>query len=253
MWRDQPWRDGLGWVASLRTVTDGNLAALLAINDWLAATKGGRVPVVPQRIRSAEVLGDEKALDALSKTALFGEGRLTWELLAAVPVEPPLALRRVGSGGAVLVVENADPYWLAVEALRGCRGAVGLVAWGQGRGGGRSLPTLALEPDVSGPVWYWGDFDPVGLDIPTSASPAIEAAGLGPLLPAVPLYEAMADHADRAGGTECGSRWGDRPRSCWLGQHLWARFALVVEGGQRVAQEVLGPEQVIGAVQRLRS
>jgi hypothetical protein len=250
-WRDQPWRHELGWVASLRTITDGNLASLLAINDWLVSTKGGKVPAVPQRIRSAEVLGDEKGFDALSKTSLFGPGKLSWGLLGAIQVEPPLALRRVGPGGAVLVVENADPYWLAVDALRAGSGPVGLVAWGQGRAGMRSLPTLAHEPDVTGPVWYWGDLDPVGLDIPTDASPAVEATGLGPLVPAVALYEAMADHADRAGGTECRSAWTGRDRSRWLGDRMWARFGRVVESGHRVAQEVLGPEQVVTATQRL--
>lgn len=250
-WRTHPWREEMGWASSLRTITDHNLAHLMAVNDWLVATKGGHVPVVPQRIRSAEVLGDEKALDALARTALFGPGRLSWALLAAVPVEQPLAIRRVGGGGAVLVVENSDPYWLAVDALR-CRGGpVGLVAWGQGRAGVRSIATLAQEPDVTGPVWYWGDFDPTGLDIPVAASPAVEAAGLGPIRPAEPLYEAMADHVDRAGPTPGRETWGTKERSAWLGLRLWSRFFTVVETGQRVAQEVVGPEQVAGAVQQL--
>lgn len=237
--------------SSLRTITDRNLAHLMAINDWLVASKGGHVPVVPQRIRSAEVLGDEKALDDLAKTALFGPGRLSWGLLAAVQVEQPLAMRRVGAGGAVLVVENSDPYWLAVEALRGRGGPVGLIAWGQGRAGVRSIATLAHEPEVTGPVWYWGDFDPTGLDIPVAASPAVVAAGLGPIRPAEALYEAMADHVDRAGPTPGREAWGMKDRSGWLGPHLWSRFLRVVETGHRVAQEVVGPEQVAGAVQRL--
>jgi hypothetical protein len=248
-WREQAWRDELGWAADLRTINDSNLAHLVAINEWLVATKGGQVPVVPHRVRSAEVLGDEKALDALFKTTLFGSGRLTSELLAAVQIEPPLALRRVGPGGAVLVVENADPYWMAVEALNGRAGPIGLVAWGAGRS--RSLPTLAKEPGVTGPVWYWGDFDPSGLDIPTSASPAVEAAGLGPLIPAYPLYEVMADHADRVGPTAGRENWGVRNRSAWLGPRLWARFSAVVDSGCRVAQEVVGPELVTSAVQHL--
>lgn len=252
-WRNHAWRPELGWAASLPTINDLHLSHLVAINDWLAATKGGRVPVVPVRIRSAEVLGDEKALDGLAKTKLFGTGRVTWEMLAAVRIEPPLALRRVGPGGAVLVVENADPYWLAIEALTGHAGPVGMVAWGAGRGGGRSLPTLALEPGVTGPIWYWGDFDPTGLDIPAASSPAVAAAGLGPLRPAEPLYEAMADHADRVGPTAGREVWGARNRSAWLGPLLWARFAHVVESGGRVAQEVLGPEQVTAAAQLLAS
>jgi hypothetical protein len=250
-WRTHPWRDELGWVASQRTVTDRNLAHLMAINDWLVVTRGGQVPEVPQRIRSAEVLGDEKALDQLSTTTLFGEGRLSWKLLSAVPIAPPLAVRRVGAGGAVLVVENSDPYWLACEALRDHAGPVGLVAWGQGRATLHSLPTLALEPEVTGPVWYWGDIDPAGLDIPAAASPAVAAAGLGPLLPAEPLYEAMADHLDRAGPTPGFEKWGGKDRSAWLGQCLWERFSAAVDTGQRVAQEVVGPDQVMDAVQRL--
>lgn len=251
LWRNHPWRTELGWVASLRTVNDRQFAQLIAINDWLVSTKGGQVPRVPQRIRSAEILGDEKALDDLSKSALFGSGRVSWDLLAAIPIPPPLALRQVGSAGAVLVVENADPYWLAVEALEGRAGPVGMVAWGSGRSAGLSIPTLAREPRVTGPVWYWGDFDPAGLDIPTSASSAVEAVGLGPLRPAVALYEAMADHADRAGATECTTSWTGRDRSAWLGSHLWTRFSKVVESGRRVAQEVLGPEQVVAATQHL--
>ncbi|MGH9279016.1 MAG: Wadjet anti-phage system protein JetD domain-containing protein, partial [Acidimicrobiales bacterium] len=217
---------------------------LMAINDWLVATKGGRVPTVPHRIRSAEILGDEKAFDELSRSALFMDGRLSWELLAATPIEPPLALRRIGPRGGVLVVENSDPYWLCVEALAGQEGTIGLVVWGQGQAGIRSLPTLAREPYVTGPVWYWGDFDPTGLAIPIAASAGVEAAGLGPLRPAEPFYEAMADHAERTGGTECRTAWGERDRSSWLGVPLWKRFSPVVGRGRRVAQEVLGPEQV---------
>lgn len=250
-WRDQAWRNELGWVASLRSLGDRQLAHLTAINDWLAATKGGRVAPVPRRVRSAEILGDEKALDDLSRSALFMDGRLSWDLLAAVPVEPPLALRRVGPGGAVLVVENSDPYWLCVDALDGQEGPIGLVAWGQGRAGTRSLPTLAREPGVTGPIWYWGDFDPVGLDIPIAASAGVEVAGLGPLLPAAPFYEAMAEHAERSGGTECRMPWPARDRSAWLGADLWTEFAAVVACGRRVAQEVLGPDQVRAAAGRL--
>ncbi|MGQ0744192.1 MAG: hypothetical protein ACT4OS_07645 [Acidimicrobiales bacterium] len=250
-WREMVWRHELGWVASLQTMSDRQLIHLTAINDWLVSTRGGRVAAVPQRIRSAEIFGDEKVLDELARSALFVDGRLSWALLAAAPVEPPLALRRVGPGGAVLVVENSDPFWLCVEALIGQQGPIGLVAWGQGRAGMRSLPTLARDPGVSGPVWYWGDFDPAGLAIPVDTSDAVAATGLGPLVAAVPFYSAMADHAERSGGTECRTPWGSRDYSAWLGAPLWARFAAVIEGNLRVAQEVLGPELVVSAAHLL--
>lgn len=106
------------------------------------------MPVVPRRIRSAEIFGDEKTLDGMSTTTLFGAARLTWDLLAVIEIEPPLAIRHVGSEAGVLVIENADPFWLAVQALQGTAGLVSVVAWGAGRSGERSLPSLAREPGV---------------------------------------------------------------------------------------------------------
>ena len=96
-------------------------------------------------------------------------------------------------------------------------------------------------------MWYWGDVDPIGLVIPASASAQIQAADLGPLRLAQPLYDAMADHIDRVGPTEGRDRRGPG----WLGARLWERFAPVVGVGGRVAQEVLGPDQVSQAMEDL--
>ena len=64
----------------------------------------------------------------MARTGLFGPGRLSMELLACQRIPPPLAAAEVGSGADVLVVENSDPYWVAIETLRTeATNSVGLV------------------------------------------------------------------------------------------------------------------------------
>jgi hypothetical protein len=136
-WRSLPWRKELGWVASLPYVGDTNFAALVAIDTWLARRDPGGPPA-PVRVRSAEVFGDEKRLDDLVKTRLFGPGRLSLELLGAVRYPPPLPTRLVGDGSSVLIVENVDPFW-GVRRGRTWDGRFGRTRGVGGRQGRRCL------------------------------------------------------------------------------------------------------------------
>lgn len=130
-WRMVPWRAELGWVSSLRFVTDAQLSTLRAINTWLGR-RDLSAPLVPARLRSAELFGDEKLLDALAKTELFAPGRLSNALLQVTRPAPPMPITRVGPGIDVLVVENADPYWAIVDILGGIDHPIGRVGWGSG-------------------------------------------------------------------------------------------------------------------------
>jgi hypothetical protein len=64
---------------------------------------------VPMRERSLEIFGDEKALDRLVTSVLFGPGRLSLTQLRAYRSRPPLPAMRVGEGPVLLVVENSRP------------------------------------------------------------------------------------------------------------------------------------------------
>lgn len=246
-WISFPWCPQLGWVASLPTLASQSYDDLVAINAWLVATNGDRAPVVPMRYRSAALFGDEKRLEKIMRTNLFGDGRLSLTLLACTRIPPPLAAARVGDGPDVLVMENSDPYWVAVRALKAtAEHPVGLVVWGAGKSFPSQVPTLAVDVAGHGPtrgtVWYWGDMDPHGLAIAAEAARLSALAGGPPIRPAHRLWEAMADrpvqrqgHVDWA-NTEAGH--------AWLGTHLSSRLNSICTARARVAQETV-PTNVI--------
>ena len=165
-WMRFPWRHELGWVASLPTLSGARLRDLIAIHDWLVRTDGGRVPVVPVRYRSDEVFGDEKCLDGIARTNLFGPGRLSLDMLACVRRPAPLPAVIIGAGPDALVVENSDPYWVPPK-YSAAKTTIRSAQW---RGVRKVFPSqvAALGTDVAGHgpvtgrVWYWGGLDPPG-------------------------------------------------------------------------------------------
>lgn len=235
-----PWRAELGWVASLRTVTDGQFEQLRRINSWLAGAHSA--PVVPHRIRSAEILGDEKALDTLSKTVLFKDGRLSFDLLRCQRIPPPLPAAPVGEGPDVLIVENSDSYWYAVEQLRVHPGhSVGAVIWGSGDTFPLQVPALGVDVAGRGPVtgtaWYWGDLDPKGVRIAVDAARVAAAHGVAPIRVPVELWAAhLAVPVTSLGGYQ----WDDTG-SAWFGENLWSALEPVRAAGGRVSQEACTP------------
>jgi hypothetical protein len=122
------WHPALSWVPEAR-ITRWQAESLERVNHWL---HNSRDPlVVPARERSLELFGDEKAIDHLVGTSIFGPGRLTMELLRCRRVSPPLHCEPCGSGDLLVVIENQ----LAGRAVpAGCMTAV-TVLW-RSRGSG---------------------------------------------------------------------------------------------------------------------
>lgn len=245
-WIRFPWRPELGWVASLPTLSDTRLRDLIAINDWLTRTDGGRAPVVPMRYRSAELFGDEKRLDRMARTNLFGPGRLSLQMLACVRRPAPLPAVVVGQGPDVLVVENSDTYWVAVDALtKRCDHPIGAVAWGCGNAFPSQVGALGVDVAGRGPVigrvWYWGDLDPTGVAIASEAATAAAKANAPPILPAAGLWAALADQPVQ---DQNQIDWTGTSGHLWLGPELWQRFAHVRDANGRVAQEAVPPRAI---------
>ncbi|GGN88940.1 hypothetical protein GCM10010112_72880 [Actinoplanes lobatus] len=247
-WIRFPWRHELGWIASLLTLSDARLRELIAVNEWLAHTDGGKTEVVPVRYRSAEIFGDEKCLDGMARTNLFGPGRLSFDLLACVRIPPPIPAVVVGAGPDILVVENSDTYWVAADTLRNSQThRVGAVAWGCGNAFPSQVAALGVDiggrGPVTGTVWYWGDLDPAGLTIASDAAAAAAAAGLPDIKPAAALWAAMAERpVQNIGNVD----WSAIPGRGWLGEHLWQQTATVRETRGRVAQESI-PAHVLAS------
>jgi hypothetical protein len=96
-----------------------------------------------------EVLGDEKHLDGMTRTSLFGPGRLSLQMLACIRIPAPLPAIVIGAGPDILIVENSDTYWVSAEILGGRDNhPIGALAWGCGK----AFPSqvAALGVDVAG-------------------------------------------------------------------------------------------------------
>jgi hypothetical protein len=248
-WVHFPWRRELGWVSSLPEISEARFTDLVAVNSWLAHLDGGPVAVVPARYRSVELFGDEKRLEAIARTGLFGPGRLTFELLACVRIPAPLPSAMVGDGPAVLVVENSDTYWTAVDVLRGSSGhPIGAVAWGSGNAFPSQVSAFSVDlggrGPVTGDVWYWGDLDPPGVAIAVEAARvAARAGGAVAVRPAAGLWAAMAERPVQDAGRVT---WPDPAAGLsWFGAQVWHLFDPVRNVAGRVAQEAV-PGNVIG-------
>jgi hypothetical protein len=235
------WHVELGWAAKLEAA--GKLSKperrfLAQVNMWLHR-RGDTV--VPQRERSLDICGDEKALDAWVFTPLFAPGRLTYGTLRCEPCWPPVHQELLGPG-PWLFIENWTTYRTLSRAARRCRWD-GRLIWGAGNQVGTRLTTLAATEGIrGGGLWYFGDVDAAGFRIARMAAGRAEALGLGKLHAARELYRLCCDV-----GTACTTtnRAPDDLRhwtQTWLGGGLGQDASEIVAGGGRIVQETIGVE-----------
>jgi hypothetical protein len=232
------WHPALAWVPSM-ALTRPQVAIMQQVNDWLHDSRDQIV--VPARERSLEVFGDEKVLDRLVGSALFGPGRLALDLLRCRRVAPRLHCEPAGDGDLLLVVENSDTFDSLLTVLRG-RGAhrVGLVGWGAGTGFEASVLSIARLERSIGEVRYFGDLDENGLRIPANASALAESAGLPSVRPATGLYSAMFRRAIGQSGQRKLTAEGAAVLSGWLDVEHQAEATQLITAGERLAQEAVG-------------
>jgi hypothetical protein len=238
------WHSELAWAVDA-ALTAAQREALIRVNEWLF--RGLPRMTVPLRERSLEILGDEKALDALLAAKACQDGRLSLETLWARRVVPRLHTERVGDGSLLLAVENSDTFDSLVRALEAGPGEVGVVGWGAGAGfevSVLSIPRLAGQ--VSG-IRYFGDLDQAGLRIPANADRLARASGLPPVRPAVGLYDALLRLGTRQPGQPPVA--GDTAAGLteWLAPHQHAAVAELLGSGHRMAQEAVGVEYLTSA------
>jgi hypothetical protein len=232
------WHPSLAWAPQVG-LTRSQLETVGRVNDWLHDSRDPLI--VPSRERSLEIFNNEKALDRLAGSALFGPGRLTLELLRCRRVVPRLHCEPAGDGDLLLVVENSDTFDSLLTALRDRDGhRVGLVGWGAGAGFEASVLSVVRIDAAIAEIRYFGDLDEKGLRVPLSASALAESIGLPPVRPADALYNAMF----RLGVPQQGQRKLSHGAAADLG--LWLDSAhrpsalRVLMAGDRLAQESVG-------------
>jgi Uncharacterized protein conserved in bacteria C-term(DUF2220) len=235
------WHAELGWAAELdaaRELSDTDRRFLASVNTWL---RRRGTTVVPQRERSLDICGDEKALDKGIFTPLFAPARLTYEMLRCEPCWPPVHQEILGPG-PWLIVENWTTFGSLARAARDC-GWNGRLIWGAGNQVGTRLTSLAAAAErPDGGLHYFGDIDTAGFRIARMAASRAENLGLGKLTAARALYQLCSDAGtprtiarQTAGDLE---QWTQD----WLGGTLGLKISRLIADGCRIVQETIGVE-----------
>lgn len=249
-WRLFPWHPALKWIADLPQVNPQQIAFLHRVHE--AMVRGGLEKPAPLKYRSLQLTGHEKGLARLVGTQLFGPDRLSLELLGCVRETVPLAWESVSDRPAMLIFENAGPFWVARQTLgRMSDPPYGMVGYGGGRSFQASLHHLLTIGRPLKAIHYVGDMDASGLRIAEAAQQAAAGIDLPRILPAPGFHLSMLEAAGRFGYPE---GWpagpGGDPMEADGGflNHfsldLRERILALVNAGRRVPEEVLGPDEM---------
>ena len=215
---------------------------LLQIRDWLAA--GGRkASLVPLKERSASIFGDEKRLDKLMKTELFGPGALTLELLHCYPIYPDLVWEKGNAEApAILIIENSNTYhsfcrWNSISRrYAACIYGNGFMIHHTCK----ELPRVLQETNPEAKLEYFGDLDATGIRIPFHLCTLLKA----PVLPAEFWYEVLVTHFEQTDKRPVKASPGAWKANelAWFSDALRLRVEQVFRSGYRLAQEFVGTD-----------
>ncbi|MFI5803467.1 hypothetical protein [Streptomyces sp. NPDC051561] len=237
-----PLRRELTWATGLR-LSAYQRRLLLAVNEWLRRTDGGKVPVAAATERAYQLVGDEKAFDHTPPrggATLWGEGRITFELLRCKRLPTPLVWEPTAAilskPSPIVCVENHATFRTLLQLLRSDVTPLwAAVAWVQGRNTA-PLESLTTLPFQVTHLDYLGDLDTAGLEIAAAACTVSEGVGVQAGA-AIRLWELLLDQPSRAGRRV---RPADaRKLTAWLPPSVRARARDVLLADRMIPQEAL--------------
>jgi hypothetical protein len=248
-WRTFPWHPRLHWVVQCRSLSAQQVEFLRRVHEGFV--HGTFREPAPLKYRSLQLTGDEKMLASLATTSLFGESRLTLELLACLPEALPLAWEALGEGGRMVIFENAGPFAVARRVLSElATRPYDLIAYG----GGRSILAalghiMTIERGVES-IHYVGDLDHAGLDIAWRAQLCSKSLGLPTMEPATELHRQMLMAAKSFGhplGWPADEHFSPADRHRVLEvvrRDMRGPVEAMLKAGRRIPEEVLGPAEL---------
>ncbi|MCI4142261.1 hypothetical protein [Streptomyces sp. MMS20-AI2-20] len=240
---DAPLRSELAsWAATLR-LSAAQRQLLLAVNDWLRRTDGGKVSIVSVAERAYELLRDEKAFDTnppRGGSTLWTPGRLTFELLRCERLPTPLVWEpvtsEIGQSGAIVCVENHATFRTLLRVLRArTTPPWAAVAWVQGRNTA-PLESLSTLPFPVTRLDYLGDLDAAGLQIAATACATAKRADVA-AGPAERLWDLLVAQPSRPARPTSEVR--ARELVAWLPAAVRDRARGLLVAGQAIPQEAL--------------
>jgi hypothetical protein len=201
---------------------------------------------VPIKERSLEIFGDEKRLDALLSTSLFRAGRLDCEKdLKCEIIGEPLGWKRGPAEAAshpIIVIENAAT-WHSYCRWNAERKLFSAVVYGCGNrfvDGIRYMEDIFAELGGSRSVFYFGDIDRRGLEIPQEATIHSQNRGLPAIEPHLWSYRQLLALGDGQGQL-CETESPSVALCEWLGELAESAWQLL-SAHQRLPQEHVGWE-----------
>lgn len=234
------WDPRMAWAADV-DVSAEVLEDLVRINRWLVDEAPAAV-IVPPRERSLELFGAgrEERLETLSRTRLFREDRLRWDLLCCVPVPPPFVWSPVGDGTVLLVVSGHETFASVRRVLvEAPSTTIGVVAHGAGAHIATAVTFARMLDRMVNRILYYGDLGLDDLDAAVRADVRARDTGLPAVEPAASLYSLLMTHGtpSPAPPVEIGRA---TQLAAWLPPDIRDEAAKMLVGGRRLAQEWVG-------------
>jgi hypothetical protein len=241
-----PWAPELRFACDIRDARQ--LDVLVRIQNFLST--GGRMrPMVPAKERSVELFGEEKRLEKLRNSTLFGEGRISLDLLRCFVVLPPLvfeALAPAKNLRPILVLENYSTYHTFARWNQSAQ-VYEAVFYGNGdtfETASAGLVDVTRQMNWDGRAFYFGDLDVKGVLIPIAASETLDSVRFPKLRPQTGCYRRLLDRAKEV-ELPTGARTR-LPTVCdeWLGGELSHEANSWLDRGKRLPQELVGWEEL---------
>lgn len=239
-WRSFPWHPALAWVTRLATLPADHEAFLMQLQRTIVE---GRLQArAPFKYRSLQLTGDEKRLEGLMATQLFGPNRLSLDLLNCDGLGLPLAHERVGAEPKMVIFENAGSFLVARRVLaQAVEAPYGIVAYGAGN---QILRCVEYLTEIGGltAIDYVGDLDAKGIDIGATFADRVRASTGLAIMPATAIHLAMLDAAEELGfpdGWPTASSH-QTSRACdWLSPQCADIVDRIISAGRRIPEEVV--------------
>ncbi|MEN9574219.1 MAG: hypothetical protein RL514_2074 [Verrucomicrobiota bacterium] len=234
------------WVPELAFLREARVSLpfgeLRQLNDFFQ-TGGRDRELVPIKERSLQLFDDEKRLDVLADSALFRDGRLNLAQVRCEIVPEPLGWKRgpaKATSQPVIVLENAAT-WHSYVRWNEATCQFSAVIYGGGNRFVEGVSFLAeIFLELGGPrrVFYFGDLDVAGLQIPHRANERARKSGLPPVEPHLWSYHRLFT---LSAGLEQAAESESATFCDWLGELAGAARQLFASN-QRLAQEHVGWE-----------
>ncbi|MBK8223470.1 MAG: hypothetical protein IPK73_20855 [Candidatus Obscuribacter sp.] len=241
-----PWVPVLNFCSTFTSQRQILLASV--VNQFLIENRGRQIIQVPLRERSLQLFGDEKQLDKMCRDGAIFDGKLPISAIGAREVEYPLVVTTFEPGHPVLIVENHHTYFSFCEWNRISR-MFSAIVYGAGmflKKAERSIDNVMQEFGAD-QIFYFGDIDLNGFEIPISINRVRKGEGRTSLLAADSYYGYALQFGVQAEDKSwTGNRTGKLQEICdevsaFL-PALSASALAVMFAGRRIAQECLGLE-----------